>query len=139
MHVWDIDRVMIAVPDIGTATELFAERLGLSFHDPVLSAIELPAGEQRSDVAYGPPGVEFVSPRENNEVARFLDEYGPGLFGIVFRVADLDAAEEHLDEQGVEPIASDAPGGARELHYHPSDFGGVYVLLTEYDHPGFVG
>lgn len=137
MHIWDIDRVMIAVPDIDAATARFEQQLGLSFDDPVLSTIELPAGVQRSDVAFSHPGVEFVSPRENNEVARFLDEYGPGLFGLVFRVADLDAAEADLAEQGIDPIASDDPGTARERHYHPNDFTGTYVILTEYSHPGF--
>lgn len=137
MHVWDIDRIMIAVPNIDDATEQFERQLGLAFGDPVGSSIELPTGVQRSDVAYSHPGVEFVSPRENNEVARFLDEYGPGLFGLVFRVRDLDAAETHLADQGIDPIASDNPGGARERHYHPNDFNGTYVILTEYDHPGF--
>lgn len=137
MQVWDIDRIMIAVPDIDAAIDRFERQLGMSFEAPVLSSIELPAGVQRSDVAFSYPGIEFVSPRENNEVAKFLDEYGPGLFGLVFRVADLGAAESHLGDLGIDPIASDEPGGARERHYHPNDFNGTYVILTDYPHPGF--
>lgn len=84
------------------------------------------------------PGVEIVAPADDESgVADFLEEHGPGLFGMVVRVADIEAAKAEFAEQGVDPITDETPDGLPELHYHPRDFGGVYILLTAYPHPGF--
>lgn len=138
MNILSLDRVMIAVPQIRESTEQFAKLLGIEFEELYESTLETTAGVQRSRVSYGYPGVEFIAPtQEDSGLARFLDSYGPGLFGVVFRVADINESENHLANHNVNPIAEHETNTSKELHYHPNDFGGVYVLLTEYTHPGF--
>lgn len=135
MHVLDIDRVIIAAPDLTEATEQFAE-LGLTFSPPKPAETDSPAGLQRMRLAYAEPGVEVIVPvDEDNEVARFIQENGPGIYGFVFRVDDLDAAVADLAERGIEPIAEEGSEAAPEAFYHPKDFSGTFTILTEYDHP----
>ena len=138
MDILEIDRVMVATPDAAAAAERFEELLGLRFSDVVDSETDVGGDVQRNEVTYADPGIELVAPADHDSgVAAFLEANGPGLFGLVVRVADVDAARAELAEQGVEPIADETPDGVRELHYHPEDFGGVYTLLTAYHHPGF--
>lgn len=138
MDVLSLDRIMIAVPEIQESQNKFTSLLGLHFGESFESTIETTAGMQRSLVSYGFPGVELITPtQEDSGLARYLDSYGPGLFGVVFRVADINESKTHLGNHGVDPIAEYETDAMRELHYHPNDFSGVYVLLTEYSHPGF--
>lgn len=139
MHVLDVDRVIVAAPDLEEALSQF-ETLGLSFSEPKDAETESPAGVQRMQLSYADPGVEILSPEdEENEVARFIDEHGPGLYGFVLKVDDLDAATAELAEQGIEPIAEEGTENAPEAFYHPKDFSGVFLILTEYDHPMLEG
>jgi len=66
---------------------------------------------------------------------KFLEENGPGIYGIIFRVADVKEGTEELQEKGVEPIGTYFHEGFGEVLYHPKDFGGVLTLLVEYDAP----
>ncbi len=139
MEVLSLDRVMIAVPQIRDSQEKFTDLLGIKFGDANESTVKTTAGIQRSRVSYGHPGVELITPtQEDSGLARYIDSYGPGLFGVVFRVANIKESKKHLADDGIDPIAEHESDASRELHYHPNDFGGVYVLLTEYTHPGFV-
>lgn len=138
MEVLSLDRMMIAVPKIQDSQEQFADLLNISFGESYESTVETSAGIQRSRVSYGYPGVELIAPtQEDSGLARYLDSYGPGLFGVVFRVADVQDSKNYLADHEIHPIAEHESNASRELHYHPNDFGGVYVLLTEYTHPGF--
>lgn len=131
-----LDRVIVATPDIDAAIDRYAQLLGLEFGGVIEGQTDPAAGEQRLHYAYGHPGVEFISPREDNEVQRFLDENGPGMYGLVFRVADLEEAMAELAADGVEPIdVTENLPYSPEAIYHPGDFGGVLTILTEYRHP----
>jgi methylmalonyl-CoA epimerase len=135
MDVLGIDRVIVAAPDLQDAVSQF-ERLGLSFPDPKDAQTESPAGIQRMQLTYADPGVEILTPEDDeNAVATFIDENGPGLYGFVLRVDDLKAAKRELEADGVEPIAEEGSEAAPEAFYHPKDFAGVFLILTEYDHP----
>lgn len=138
MDVLDVDRVMLAAPDAHETADRFEELLDLSFTDVVDSVTETGETVNRNDVAYAEPGIEVIAPQDDESgVSGFLEAHGPGLFGMVIRVADADAAKAELAAKGVEPIADETPDDVREIHYHPTDFGGVYTLLTSYPHPGF--
>jgi 4-hydroxyphenylpyruvate dioxygenase-like putative hemolysin len=138
MEVLSLDRVMIAVPKVQDAQDQFSDLLRIHFDEPSESTIETTAGIQRSRISYGYPGVELIAPtQEDSGLARYLDAYGPGLFGVVFRVADIAASKEYLANHAVRPIAEHESDASRELHYHPNDFSGVYMIFTEYTHPGF--
>lgn len=135
MHVLDVDRVIIAAPDLEDALSQF-EALGLSFAEPKETETEAPAGVQRMRLSYADPGVEILMPEdEENAVAEFIEHNGPGLYGFVLRVDDLATAKVELEDQGIEPIAEAGSADAPELFYHPKDFSGVFTILTEYDHP----
>ena len=135
MQVLDLDRVIVAVPDLEDAISQF-EALGLSFSEPKAAETESPAGVQRMRLGYAEPGVEVLTPvDDDNAVAQFIEENGPGLYGFVLRVDDLEAAKSELEAQGVEPIAEEGSDDAPEAFYHPKDFGGVFTILTEYSHP----
>jgi 4-hydroxyphenylpyruvate dioxygenase-like putative hemolysin len=137
MHVLGVDRVMIATPDMAETRGQFEELLGLSFSEQMEPTTSTDHGEQAVANVISPAGVELVSPREegNNEVARFLEQNGPGLYAISIRVADLDAAREELTEKGVDPVGQYAAENFAELFYHPRHFGGAMVILAEYEAP----
>lgn len=135
-----LDRVIVATPDIDAAIDRYADLLGLEFGDVLAGHTNPDAGEQRLSYAYGHPGVEFITPEGDNEVQAFLDDRGPGLYGVVFRVASLAEAVEELEAKGVEPIdVIEHLPHAPEALYHPRDFGGVFTILTEYRHPVELG
>lgn len=138
MNIIEIDRVIIATEDLDETKERFEDLLGLRFgrEDVEAETQSDPHGEQNMRSAVSDIGVDIVSPQDaDNEVARFLEEHGPGLYSFVLRVADLEAAKEELAEKGVEPVGEAHSGEFREYFYHPDDFGNVFVLLCEYPHP----
>lgn len=129
MQVLGIDRVLVATHDIDDSTATFTDALGLSFGERIDPPDE-PVANRMSGV-----GLEFVSTDDpDSAVGRFLDRRGPGLYAVAFEVADLDAARRHLEERDVEPVGDVELAAFRELFYHPGDFAGVLVVLTEYDH-----
>lgn len=129
MHTLGLDRVLIATPNLDDAVESFEGPLDLSFGDRIDPPDE-PVTNRMSD-----GGVEFVtSDDDDSPVGRFLADRGPGLYALAFEVADLDAARDHLAERDCEPIGETKMGAFRELFYHPGDFEGTLVVLTEYDH-----
>jgi len=141
MQVLGIDRVVIAVPDVTEAAQRFSELLDISF-GKMLHARTDSEGRIRPD---GEPTIEsrisseadidIIAPAEaDGNVATFLHRNRPGIFAITFRVADLDAAREHLADHDVYPIAHMNWGTFSEHFYDPADFGGAYVLLSEFPH-----
>jgi len=95
-----INRVTIAVRDLERGKEVFSRLLGATFH---------PAGEEdaarfgvRVAISWD-AGIELVSPLPGREspVARFLEERGEGLMGVVFAVDDLGEARRRAEEMGV--------------------------------------
>lgn len=128
--VLDVDRVIVATPNLEEAVEQF-ERLGLSFGEH----LEFGVGDETLSARLEETGVDVLTPAGNGEIRTYLDEHGPGLYGLALRVADLDAARADLAEQGVEPFQSYTEGSFEEYFYHPRDFAGVMVILCEYDAP----
>lgn len=137
MQVLGVDRVVIATPDVNDTADRFEELLGISFGELFKATTETTAGSNRLVSRISGDGqIDLAGPGDGeNEVARFLDMHGPGLYGVAFRVADLDEAEDHLREKDVEPVGRIDWGDFSELFYHPSDFAGVFVLLAEFPHP----
>ncbi|MGM0590131.1 MAG: VOC family protein [Halobacteriota archaeon] len=136
MRGLQLDRVIVATPDIDASIEKFSDLLGLEFGEKIEGHTNPDAGEQSLFYSYGHPGIEFIQPREDNAVQEFLDERGPGMYGVVFRVADLEEAVAELEEKGVEPIdVVEHLEYSPEAIYHPKEFGGALTILTEYRHP----
>lgn len=137
MRVLGIDRVVIATPDVEEAAQRFNGLLGIEWGDILEPATETNTGEHPLVTTIS-ANLDLTSPRdledEENEVARFLDEKGAGLYGLAFQVADLQEARDHLAERGVKPIGEMHWGEFDQLFYHPNDFEGVFVLLAEFPH-----
>ena len=137
MHVLGVDRVVIATPDVNETADRFEELLGISFGEFFEAETDTTAGENRlvSRISAGGQ-IDLAGPADgDNEVARFLENHGPGLYGVAFRVADLDEAREHLAEKGVDPVGRIDWADFHELFFHPRDFGGVFTLIAEFPHP----
>lgn len=133
MDVIELDRVMVATPDLEESIENLESKLGMSFTEKT-TEIE----DSNVQLGYSFPGIELLSPGdEDDAVASFLEDQGPGVYGIVLRVRDLEDAKAELAEQGVEPIMEAGADDAPEAFYHPREFDGVFTILTEYTHPGF--
>jgi len=137
MKVLGVDRVVIATPDVNETAERFEELLDISFGEFFEATTETTAGSNRLVSRISADGqIDLAGPGDgDNEVARFLENEGPGLYAVAFRVADLEEAETHLREKDVEPVGRIDWGDFSELFYHPSDFAGAFVLLAEFPHP----
>lgn len=136
MHVLGLDRVVLVTRDLDETAGQFAQNLGLDFSERIQPTTETAAGSQAMDMVISAAGVEVITPRDDdNEIARFIDENGPGLYALSLRVADLDAAEAELAEGGLDPVGEFESGDFRELFFHPAAFGGAFVILAEYDAP----
>lgn len=127
VDVIEIGRVIIATEDIAKAVEQF-ERLGLSFGEEMSFQL----GEQALSGRIDYSGVDVITPQSDGELRRFVEEEGPGLYGLSLRVTDARAAQRELAEEGVEPFMEYREGEFLEYFYHPRDFSGVMVILAEY-------
>jgi len=128
MHVLGIDRILVATPDLNEATERSADVFSTEFVD-LNELANTPAGQS---ISLSETGLEFIEPgSEDDDVARFLERNGPGVYAVGYRVADSDEAKAHLAEQGIEPIQTEYRENFTELFYHPRDFNGVMTIFTE--------
>ena len=128
-----VDRVVIAVRDIEAAAKRYSELLGVSFWD----------GGVRSD--YGlramvswDGGIELISPIDNNSmVARFIDKKGEGLFGVIFRVSDIEESRARAEAKGFRvtgDVDTGLPDGFKvfkEINLHPKDTYGIPTTLVQ--------
>ncbi len=136
MDVLGVDRVMVATWEIDETRGQFEELLGIEFSDLMEPTTETGHGAQRVQNIISPTGVELVAPRgEDNEVVRFLEENGPGLYALSLRVRDLDEATAELDAKGVDTVGEFEHADFREAFLHPAHFGGAMVILAEYEAP----
>jgi hypothetical protein len=136
MHLYGVDRVIIATLDLDGTAGQFSDLLGVSFGDVIKPTTETAAGDQPVANLLSPSGVELVTPRfDDGQVAQFLEHNGPGLYAMSLRVADLDSAVAELEEKGVEPVGRYQSAEFDEVFYHPENFGGTFVILAEYEAP----
>ena len=73
---------------------------------------------------------ELLEPREDGDIARFIDRRGPGIHHVALRTDDIEAALERASETGVELIDEEPRPGAwgHEVAFlHPKSTGGVLV------------
>jgi methylmalonyl-CoA/ethylmalonyl-CoA epimerase len=127
-----IDHLAVAVDSLDEAVPLWSALLG-----------ENPSGREEVSaegvrVAFfgeGDGRIELLEPLdEGSPVGRFLSRTGPGLHHVCLRVADLEAALERAEEEGVEvlePRIRRGAEGRRVAFLHPRSAGGVLVELTE--------
>jgi catechol 2,3-dioxygenase-like lactoylglutathione lyase family enzyme len=76
----------------------------------------------------GGTALELVEPAAEGPVAEHVSHLGARLRSIGFRVADVDAAAEHLRSKGLRVVPGDVEGS---IAIHPDDNYGVLWQFTE--------
>jgi len=129
-----IDHVGVAVSDLDAAVQFYEATFGMhKVHEEVNEA----QGVREAMLAVGDSGsfVQLLAPlRADSPIGRFLENSGPGLQQVAYRVADIEAVAGVLRAKGLRLLYEQAqPGtaGARINFIHPKDAGGVLVELVE--------
>jgi methylmalonyl-CoA/ethylmalonyl-CoA epimerase len=127
-----IDHLGIAVRSIEEASGFYRDVLGLK-----CSGTEEVPG-QKVRVAFFPIGdtrIELLEPTaDDSPIARFLEQRGPGLHHIAYRVDDLSATLAALRKAGVRLIDEaprDGAHGMKIAFVHPKATGGVLTELCQ--------
>lgn len=134
--VTTIDHVGIAVPDLDTAIQWYADTLGL-----VATHIEVNEEQGVKEAMLHVPGddtgpaVQLLAPlNESSTIAKFIGRNGPGIQQMAYRVANIDATCSQLRSKGVR-LLYEAPrrgtADSRINFVHPKDAGGVLIELVE--------
>ena len=128
----DIDHVGIAVDDLESAVEEYRRLLGA---EPVHRERVEEQGVEEVLFAAGSSYLQLLgSLGPQTPVGRSLATRGPGLHHLAYRVADIEAALEHLRGEGVRLIdEAPRPGsrGTSIAFVHPRSMQGVLVELVQ--------
>jgi methylmalonyl-CoA/ethylmalonyl-CoA epimerase len=132
-----LDHVGIAVADLDTAIAWYHDHLGMivlheevnenqGIREAMLSVRGAPVGSAQ---------IQLMAPiSDSSPIAKFLDNRGPGLQQLAYRVSNIDQLTERLEDQGVR-LLYDAPrhgtANSRINFIHPKDAGGVLIELVE--------
>lgn len=144
-----VNRVVMAVRDIDAGRAFYEKLLGCTFHH----------GNDEEAAAFGvrmlfswDAGIELIAPIEGagSYVESILAERGEGMIGVVWAVADADAAKAAGAELGVSTfhtldysqaqIDDDLQGRFRRYYEHfmagpDTPLGNASVLVGEFDLP----
>lgn len=86
-------------------------------------------------VKVGDSTIQLLAPTDpTSAIARFLDQRGPGVQQLAYRVVDIDLAMEAVSKLGLRLLYTSAQrgtAGSRINFIHPKDCGGVFVELVE--------
>lgn len=127
-----IDHTGVAVNDLDAAIAFYSEvlQLPLVHRETVASQ-----GVEAVLFDVGDGHVELIAPLgPDTAVARFLEQRGPGLHHVAYRVGDIDAALASLSAAGVRLIDNQPRTGirgSRVAFLHPGATGGVLTEIVE--------
>jgi methylmalonyl-CoA/ethylmalonyl-CoA epimerase len=129
-----IDHVGIAVADFDEAVRYYADVFGMSVAHEEINEEQ---GVREAMLSVGDSGssIQLLAPLSDaSPIAKFLDQRGPGIQQLAYRVGDLDAVCDVLRERGAR-LLYDVPkrgtAGSRVNFVHPKSAGGVLVELVE--------
>jgi len=128
MQVERIDRILIAVSDLGVASKFFSDVLGLKFDE---SRVDEGQKVKYTRSAVGLELIQSTSP--DGPVAKFVDKRGEGLYGVILKVPDIRSAIGEMQKKGLQLVANPEAGGLQEAYFHPRDSHGVMVVLCQYE------
>ncbi|HMO59003.1 MAG TPA: methylmalonyl-CoA epimerase [Roseiflexaceae bacterium] len=128
-----VDHIGLAVRDLDEAVELYRSSFAITDWE----RIELPERHMIAAVArVGTTLIELIAPTsEAAAFAKFLNERGPGIHHIAYRVDDIVAALAELKMRGVRLIdETPRPGLHATLvaFLHPRSTFGTLVELVEH-------
>ncbi|MCE6077620.1 methylmalonyl-CoA epimerase [Agrobacterium vitis] len=129
-----VNHIAIAVPDLGSAVETYADTLGatvsaaqaLPEHGVTVVFVELPNTK-----------VELLSPLGDYSPIKAFLEKSPngGMHHICYEVDDIYAARDRLIAKGARVLGDGEPKtgahGKPVLFLHPKDFAGTLIELEQ--------
>ena len=129
-----IDHVGVAVADLDAAIEFYTSILGLRLisreHNPAQEIEEAMLSAQGA----GTQIQLIAATTATSPIAKFVDQRGPGLQQLAFRVSDVVAAQQALTAAGCHLLYTEAqPGtnGSLINFIHPKSAGGVLIELVQ--------
>lgn len=127
-----IDHTGVAVNDLDAAIVFYRDVLGLPLvHREAVTE----QGVEAVLFDLGDGHVELIAPlRPDSGVARYLEQRGPGLHHVAYRVDDIEAALASLSAAGVRLIDERPRAGirgSRVAFLHPTATGGVLTEIVE--------
>jgi methylmalonyl-CoA/ethylmalonyl-CoA epimerase len=127
-----IDHTGIAVAELEASLAFYRDVLGL----PLVHRETLPEqGVEAALLDVGDSHVELIAPLgPDTGVARFLEQRGPGLHHVAYRVDDIEATLASLSAAGVRLIDEQPRTGirgSRVAFVHPAATGGVLTEIVE--------
>lgn len=132
MLPYNIHHVAIAVHDLDEALAKMKNQYTV---DPVSRERVDEQGVEEAMIALGGSHIQLLQPTDpDTPVGRFLAKHGEGMHHVAFAVVDIEAAIDHLAEQGA-TLIDETPriggGGHRIAFVHPRSMGGTLVELVE--------
>jgi len=127
-----LDHTAIAVVDLDASIAFYRDVLGMPcVHRETI----VEQGVEAALLDVGDSHVELIAPLgPDTGVARFLEQRGPGLHHVAYRVDDIDAALASLSAAGVRLIDERPRAGirgSRVAFLHPTATGGVLTEIVE--------
>lgn len=132
---YNIHHVAIAVPDLDATLGDLQRLFGV---DASSREVVEGQGVEEAMIAIGGSYIQLLEPlAPDTTVGRFLERRGQGMHHVALAVPNIDAALEHLVEQGAELI-DETPriggGGHRIAFVHPRSTSGTLIELVEVTH-----
>jgi methylmalonyl-CoA/ethylmalonyl-CoA epimerase len=130
--VYNLDHVAIAVESLDDSLAEYARLYGV---EPLYREVVGEQGVEEAMIAVGGSFIQLLQPlAPDTPVGRFLTSKGEGLHHIALAVHDIEAALEHLADEGARLI-DERPRlggrGARIAFVHPKQSAGTLVELVE--------
>lgn len=129
-----IDHVGIAVANLDDAISFYETTFGMH---KVHEETNEEQGVREAMLAVGKSGsyVQLLAPLQpDSPIGKFLENSGPGLQQMAYRVADIHQVTATLRERGLQ-LLYDEPrrgtAGALINFIHPKDVGGVLIELVQ--------
>jgi methylmalonyl-CoA epimerase len=127
-----IDHIGVAVSDLDAAIAIHRDTYGMPLvHREVVAE----QGVEAALLDVGASHVELLAPlAPDTPVGRFLEQRGPGLHHVAYRVDDVVAALDELRAAGLRLIDEEPRSGirgSRVAFLHPSASGGVLTELVQ--------
>lgn len=128
MKVEKLDHIHIYVENLEKAKELFGRLLRTSFSPDIV------VDELKIRTSFSPFGIELIEPTSpDSVVAKAMEKGGEGLYGLSFKVDDLEQAIAELQAEGCRLVGRVEVGGIKEAQFHPKDTCGVMIELCQYE------
>ena len=132
MSLESIDHIGIAVEDLEQSIKIYSDLFGKIPDD--LCVLE----SEKVKIAFfdvGSSSVELLqATSEDSPIAKYIEKKGPGIHHICYRVENLEYSMKDLVSKGYRCIDSIPRSGAHNTKvcfFHPKDFGGVLVELSQ--------